>query len=339
LSDGVYVRRVAIAVGFVILATAAFLVAFEAIPVLLLIFLAVLLAVFLRALTGLVGKYTSLRFRWRLVSVVGVILGLVALGGLLLAPNAVSRISGVMQQLPEVRQRLDQYGWSGLLYHIPGMQELLSGNLNIWNRLTKSFSFGETFGPVISIGLVIVIGLYLAAAPEVYVQGIVALSPRSARDACRDVLLQMGETLRWWLIGQAAGMLYIGVLVGFGLKLMGMPLAFSLGVFAGAMAFVPNIGYFLSIAPAILLAVLRAPLTPFYVLLLYTGAHWSNDYVLIPLVQRRVVHLPPALTISAQLLLGYLLGGIGLLVATPLVAILLVLVKIVCLGGGSAARK
>ena len=97
----------------------------------------------------------------------------------------------------------------------------------------------------------------------------------------------------------------------------------------GEPQFVPNIGYFLSIAPALLLAILQSPLTAFGIVLLYTGAHWTNDYLVIPLVQRRAVHLPPGLTIAAQLFLGMLLGGLGLLVATPLVAVLLVVVKMV----------
>jgi predicted PurR-regulated permease PerM len=318
-------------VGLVVLAAALFLIALEAIPVLLLIFLAILLAVFLRALANLVCKFTRWRFRWGLIAVLAVILGLSALGGVLLGPNAAAQLSNVMNRLPEVRQTLQQYGWSGLLYHVPGMEDLLYGRLDIWQRLTKSFSFSETFGPLISIGLVIVIGLYLAASPEPYVKGAVMLWPPESRGAFRQILFDMGDTLRWWLIGQAIGMLYIGVLVIVGLRLMSMPLSTTLGIFAGLMAFIPNVGYFLSIAPAILLAILESPLMAFYVLVLYTGAHWSNDYVVIPLLQKRTVHLPPALTISMQLVLGFLLGGIGLLIATPFTAVLLVAVKSVYL--------
>jgi predicted PurR-regulated permease PerM len=115
----------------------------------------------------------------------------------------------------------------------------------------------------------------------------------------------MGTALQWWRLGQVLGMVFIGILVGVGLRLLGMPLAATLGIFAGLMAFIPNIGYFLSIAPAILLAVLQSPLAPLYVLILYTGAHWGNDYVITPLVQKRTVHLLPALTITMQLLLGF----------------------------------
>ncbi len=327
MSSALFFTRALVVVGLVVLAAALFLIALEAIPVLLLIFLAILLAVFLRALAGFVCNLTGWRFRWGLIAVLAVILGLSALGGVLLGPNAAAQLGNVMNRLPEVRNTLQQYGWSGLLYHVPGMEDLLSGRLDIWQRLTKSFSFSETFGPLISIGLVIVIGLYLAASPEPYVKGAVMLWPAGSRGKFRAVLLDMGDTLRWWLIGQAMGMLYIGVLVVIGLKLMSMPLATTLGIFAGLMAFIPNVGYVLSIAPAVLLAILKSPFTAFGVLVLYTAAHWSNDYLVIPLVQKRTIHLPPALTISMQLMLGFLLGGIGLLIATPLTAVLLVAVK------------
>ncbi|HEY7389661.1 MAG TPA: AI-2E family transporter [Bryobacteraceae bacterium] len=327
MTEAAFTRRVLIAIGILVMAAAAFLISFEAIPVLLLLFLSVLLAIFIRALAHFVGRYTDWRFRWNMLTVVAGIAGLLTLGALLLGPNAVAQVSGVMAQLPEVRRRLDQYGWSGLLYHIPGMQDLLNGHLNIWNRMTQSFSFSATFGPVISIGLVIIIGIYLAASPEPYLSGFVLPWPAKRREAVRAVLLDMADTLRRWLLGQAAGMLFIGIVVGIGLHIMRMPVATSLGIFAGLMAFVPNIGYFVSIAPAILLAVLQSPLTPLYVVILYTAAHWSNDYVLMPLMQKRNVQLPPALNISTQLVLGYLLGGLGLLIAAPLVAVLLVLGK------------
>ena len=329
LSDAVFLKRTLIAIGLVILAVILLVIAFKAVAVLLLIFLAILLAIFVRTLAAFVRGYSGWRFRWCMLLVLGVILGLITLGVLLLGPNAAIQISDVMQQLPQVRDKLQQYGWAGLVYHIPGMEQLLSGQLNIWNRLTESFSFSNTFGPIISVGLVIVIGLYLAAAPGIYVDGAVSLCPPAARPECRRILESMGETLKWWLLGQSLGMLFIAITVSIGLRLLRMPLSITLGIFAGLMAFIPNIGYFLSIAPAILLAVIASPFTAFWVLVLYTGAHWGNDYVITPAVQRRTVHLPPGLTISMQLLLGFLMGGIGLMIATPLVAVLLVLVKAV----------
>jgi hypothetical protein len=67
--------------------------------------------------------------------------------------------------------------------------------------------------------------------------------------------------------------------------------------------------------------------------LIYLGVHVVEGYVLVPLVQRRAVHLPPALTLSAQVILGFLAGFIGLLFATPLVAAGLVLVRMIYVEG------
>jgi predicted PurR-regulated permease PerM len=66
-----------------------------------------------------------------------------------------------------------------------------------------------------------------------------------------------------------------------------------------------------------------------YVIGLYIAVHLIEGYILVPLVQRRVARLPPALTLSAQIILGVLAGFLGLLLATPLVAAALVIIRMV----------
>lgn len=114
-----------------------------------------------------------------------------------------------------------------------------------------------------------------------------------------------------------------------GLWLIGVPLPVALGFLAGIMTFVPYIGSIASAVPSLLIAASINLHLAVYVVALYLGVHLIEGYILVPLVQRRVVHLPPALTLSAQVILGVLAGILGLLLATPLVAAALVVVRMV----------
>ena len=117
-----------------------------------------------------------------------------------------------------------------------------------------------------------------------------------------------------------------GITTG-GLWLLGVPLAPALGLFAALAEFVPNVGPFLAFIPALVLALTESATRALAVLLLYLGVQGFESYVLTPLVEKRAVALPPALTITAQVLMAVLAGGLGLALATPLAAAALVLVQ------------
>ena len=137
----------------------------------------------------------------------------------------------------------------------------------------------------------------------------------------------VAHNLRWWLVGQVFLMITMGVTTAAGLWLVGIPQALMLGLIAGILELVPYIGPWLSVVPAALIALLLGPWYLFMTLLLYLGLHILEGYVLLPLVQRRAVHLPPALTLVAQLLLGELQGVLGLFVAAPLTVVAVVTLK------------
>ena len=142
----------------------------------------------------------------------------------------------------------------------------------------------------------------------------------------REVLAKLSDTLWWWLIGRLIAMTFIGVATGVGLTLLGVPLAFILGLLAALLSFVPNLGPILSALPAILLGFVQSPQTALWVAALYAGVQVVESYVLDPIIDRKTVYLPPAFTISAQLLMGLFAGLLGVTLATPLAAALVVIV-------------
>ncbi len=119
----------------------------------------------------------------------------------------------------------------------------------------------------------------------------------------------------------------IGMFIGLGLGLLKVPLALALAILAGLLTFIPYLGPILSAVPAVLFALTKSSALALYVVLLYVGVQAIESYLLEPIVQRKTVHLPPALTIFSQVVLGVLVGGLGVALASPLMAAALVAVN------------
>lgn len=128
-------------------------------------------------------------------------------------------------------------------------------------------------------------------------------------------------------------MTVIGVVIGVGLWLLGVPVPGALGLLAGILTFIPYAGSVISAVPAVLLAFTIGSELALYTILLYVGAHVIEGYILVPLVQKRAAHLPPALTLSAQAILSVIVGIAGLALATPIIAAALVLTRMIYVEG------
>jgi predicted PurR-regulated permease PerM len=196
----------------------------------------------------------------------------------------------------------------------------------------------STIGKVVNYGraaaralftfvLVIIVGIYLAAQPGMYVDGLLTLFPKAERPRLRHVLHEVGRTLMFWMIGQLVPMACIGIFVGVGLKLIGVPLWLPLGIIAALLNFIPNFGPIIAAVPAILIALAADPTKALWVVVLNVAAQNLEGYLITPMVQRKAVEMPPALTILSQVLLGLLLGALGVVLAAPLTAAAIVIVK------------
>lgn len=327
---GGVVRWILIGVGVATCAVLALLALVYAIDVLLLVFAGILVAVFLRALSDWISAHTPLSARWSLALVALALTGLMALGLWLGGTRLAGQVDELKEKLPqaieELKERLDKTGWGrAFLDRLPATGDLVPRRRDLLSQVGGAVSSALGW---LGEGLVVLfIGLFLAAEPGTYVNGLVRLVPRGRRERAREVLRAVGSTLRYWLLGKVLAMALIGVLTTVGLWLLGSPLALTLGVLAALLSFVPNIGPVLSAVPAVLLALMEGPTRALYVVLLYMGVQAVESYLITPLVQRRAVSLPPGLTLTAQVLAGVLLGVMGLVMATPLAAALLVVVQ------------
>jgi predicted PurR-regulated permease PerM len=313
--------------------------------VLLLLFAAVLLAVALRGLADLAGRVTDLSEGWSLAVVCVVLLSALAGAVVLLAPRVSAQVDELTDSLPRafgaLAERANHYGWARrVIAELPPPDELIRGGGGVLARVTGVFS--TALGSLVNAAIIIAVGLYLAADPRLYTSGLLLLVPQARRPLAREALGRVGSTLRRWLVGRLVLMAFNAALTWVGLSLLGVPLAMTLGLLAGLLNFVPNVGPAAAAVPAVLVALTQSPQQALYVLLLYVVLQSADGYVFTPLVQKRTVALPPALTITAQVLLGVLLGGAGVVLATPLTAAALVLARMFYAGeatGGEMVDK
>lgn len=333
LSESQYFRRVLLAVVAVLVVGLLVALFWLSIQVWLAVFAGILLAVFLSTLTRWTRRLTRLPRGWALASVLVVLLGLGVLGGWLLGPRVVEQFGELAQRLPKaiehVQQHVQNSGWSRFLpTKLPPASELSASAGKLAANAAGLFRL--SIGAVATFFVILFLGIYLAASPQVYLNGIAHLFPISQRSRVSELFDKLGVTLGHWLLGQMLSMLVVGTLIAVGLTVLGIPLGLALGVLAGLLNFVPIIGSLLSAVPAVLLAFLVSPLSPVYVIALYLVVNAGiESHLLVPLIQRYAVNLPPAVAVLALFLMGELFGFLGLLLAIPLAATLLVVVKVI----------
>jgi predicted PurR-regulated permease PerM len=175
--------------------------------------------------------------------------------------------------------------------------------------------------------IVLFLSIYVSADPDTYHDGLMHLFPHRARKRAGEVLTAMATALRKWLVTQLIAMIAIGVVTTIVLLALDVRAAFPLGVLAGLLEFIPTIGPILSAVPAIAMGFLDSPEKALWVAIAYIGIQFLENHILIPLLMKEGVDLPPALTIMAQALMALVFGFLGLLVAVPMLAAVMVAVK------------
>jgi predicted PurR-regulated permease PerM len=322
----------AVVLGIALVAAIAVL----AIDVVLLVFAAILVAILLRGLAKRLAEHTPLGPRAALAVVGLAVPALLVAGGWALAHAIGNQFADLAHAIPQaveaLRQRLAAVEWiDRLASWLPSPSSLASGRGDVLGRITGFFSV--TLGAFANVLLALAVGTYLAADARLYVDGFARLFPPVRRARVREVLDELGSTLGWWIASTSMSMAVVGLATWAGLALLGFPLAAPLAVIAALLTFIPNLGPLLSVVPALLVALAESPVRALHVLLLYGGIQLVESYLVTPLLQKRMVSLPPALTIVAQVLAGVLFGALGLLLAAPLTATGLVLVRRLYLDG------
>jgi predicted PurR-regulated permease PerM len=319
--DAVYLRR--------LLATLALLaivyLVWLSTDVLLLAFAAVLLSVLLRATAHLATRVVPVSHRWALLLVVVAIAGALVVVGVLFGGRLAGQLTDLWQRLPRA---LDAAGGRlGIENAAARATEALS-QASGGSLLSGVAGFGKSvFGVTADIAAVVVAGIYLAADPRPYREGLVKLVPAQHHDRIRDALEMAGRALGLWCAGQLATMAIVATASTLAFWWVGLPSPLALGVVAGLTNFIPFAGPLLGALPALVVASLADLSTVLWTAGAILVVQQIEGNLVTPLIQKRAVLLPPALILFALMAGGVVAGWPGLILAVPLTVAVSVFVK------------
>ena len=291
-----------------------------------LVFGAVLVAAVLHAFAAPLARVTGLSRR---PAIAIVLVGVVAIASgavWWIGDPLVTQLASLGDDLPHAWGSVSDW-LSGTLVGsrlLSAMHALSSGPLPVAGIANATEVTLQTLSGVV---LILLMGIYLAFDVGLYVNGLVRLFPVPRRALIGSALDDAGRSLTRWLTGQGVTMFVVGIVVSIGLLVLGMPLAFALGFIAGVLEFVPFFGPIASGLLAVLVAFAQGPHMALYVALLFLIVQQLEGNVLVPLVQRWAVKLPPLLSVTGVILFGTIFGIPGIVFGTPLMVVTIVMVR------------
>jgi predicted PurR-regulated permease PerM len=316
-----YSKRVAVTLALVTLALFLWKIA----PVLLLGFAGVVIAVVVRAASVPLARRLHIGETWAVAIVftlfIATILALAYFFGTAIAAQATDLWEAIRAAVEKVQQKLNATPiGSWIVENAQGatdpeaMTKVLKGTATV-------------FGALADVVLVMFLALYFAVDPRSYRHGFLLLLPAAARDRVGRALDASGRALRNWLLGQLVSMLLVGLATAVGLWLVGVPLAIPLGILSALLDFVPFVGPLLAAIPGLLVAFAQGPEVAVYAALVYLGVQFAEGNLIMPLVQKWAVHLPPVVGLLSIVAFGLVFGVMGVLFATPLAVVAVVMVN------------
>lgn len=307
--------------------------------ILLLFFIAVLFALYLHAITDFLEQRLDLP---RVAGLTAALLFSLVAGSAIVAlivPPVLSQTQDLLIVLPALLAQwkmslialATDYPLIGQLIDTEALasREMTPPLATIGAYFTNLFPYVYTvLHLLILLVSVLVMGLYMTLRPGVYESGFIRLIPPVHRDLGRDILRELSVTLRAWIVGQILAMVFLGVLTWIGLLILQVPYALAFAVFTGVVVVVPFFGTLVStLLPALFVLGSQGLLQAVLVALLGVVIHLIEANVVHPMIMERQVHLPPVLSILSVLVMAELLGPIGLLVAVPTLATMMVVVR------------
>ncbi len=312
---------------------------------LLIAFAGVIVAVIINGFASIIRRFLPISRGWSIASVGVIILILFTSFGFIFGSQIVEEFEKLTEELPQqimqIRETISEW---------PLGEELMDGEEEQGengeveeqeeneeeNGLGDSlpddasgmaFQAGVTIVDVIAtFGLIIFIGIYFVIDPESYRKGVTLLFTKERSERINEVLETSGNALWSWLSGQFIAMVFVGVIVTVGLIIIGVPLALVLGIIAGLSEFIPILGPWIGSVPGLLLALSVDAKTALYTAILYLAVQQLESNILTPLIQQRMVHIPPAVVILSVVAFGLVFGIAGVILATPLAVIAMVFV-------------
>ena len=287
-------------------------------------FSAVLVAVLLTLLARPFRKRLGLQ-HWVALTLAGLLLlGVISAAGYLFGTRIALDIQDVLARMESAQQEIrGELGRSPLGTLI--LSGLGSNSIPVTQIITSVFSISTSVmaGLVVSV----IAGIYFAANPSLYLNGFLTLFPPNRRPEAEETSKDVGNALCLWLEGQFMSMLLVGLLSAAATWTIGLPSPMALGLIAAITEFIPYVGPVIAAVPALLVAATQGTDQIVWTLVAYLAIHTAEGNFIAPLIQRRMVYIPPAVMILGIAAIGFIFGPVAVIFAAPMTVVLFVLVK------------
>lgn len=320
-------KRATFLVFICIASVVAVLFLWQARSILLVLFAGYIGALILATLTSKIQSWFHVRRRGLAFAIlIGVAVTVLAAGIWLRGPALVQQIGDlrvdISAAVQELTARLQAQGWGRWVIARSRDSGQISGALSMMLSGVGGAIY-LTASTIAGLFLATITSIYLAAEPDFYLRGIRRILPVRNRSTMESCFAASTRMLRSWLLAKVVSMAIVGLFVTVGLLVIRVPLAGTLGIIAALLTFIPNLGPILSVIPAALLAFAISPMRGILTIALFCVAHFLEGNMVTPLAERKIVRLPPALTLAVQLLLASMAGALGVALAAPLTAVMI----------------
>ena len=294
--------------------------------VLLLVLAGVLIALYFYGVANILQR--KLHCTSKAAILLSVIINVLLLAGIVwfVGARIQVQISELSQTLPGTLQTVKDYIGSNAI----GRSFLKE--FNSTGDSTKTFEilnrlFSSSFGMLSDLYIILLLAAFFITSPSTYTKGIIMLLPSKAKEKGTKIIFKINALLKGWLKVQLIGIVFIGVLTAIALSIIGIPMVLTLALLAAIFNFIPNFGMLLALIPAVLIGLTHSMGTALIIIAVYSFIQFLQNAIQQPVIQTKIIKIPPALTITAQIALGLLAGFWGILLATPVIIIIIVLVK------------
>ena len=175
--------------------------------------------------------------------------------------------------------------------------------------------------------IIIFMSIYLLTDPETHEAGLLRLLPPGYRNRGHEILARLDQVMRGWLESTMLAMVFVWLATWIGLTLLGLDEALALGVIAGLLAFVPTFGTLTAAVLAAVVGILQQPQNVGWIIIVTYAISLVQSQLISPLLVADRINVPPIIVLLGQIVATVFFGFLGILLAVPLTAILMVLVQ------------
>lgn len=312
---------VAVLAGFAVL----WYVSYALVPLI----LGALFGIFLFELSALLRRSLPLSERWAVAVTLVLLVVIVLLAAYVLGRRVADQFSQLLSLLPQGLEAAR--GWIARNPRLSDALRSMGAGKEAGSLTTVIRGAGGFFRGLVEAGIAAFIvffsGVFLALSPGSYSAGLLRLLPRRHRARGKRLLSDLWRSLWLWTLGRLVVMLPIAIAHIIAYWLLGVPLPVSLGLIAGVLAFIPFLGPVLATVPAGLVALTKSPMLMVWVIVVHAIVETLESHLLTPVTQEYFVDVPALMTIAAFIVFGATMGLGGVLIATPMSAALIVIVR------------